>query len=111
MEVEFVSSEHGRPSPLGGKDGHSYASHHDERGEQLQEAARQIVAFLKNGVRMPDPTPTKVRVLAPARLMGALRKKLPGTMPVEVAEHVGEFTKLSPHDLAHHQVARDFCTR
>ena len=107
-ELTFQESEHVRPSPRINKDGHSYASLHNEEREKGLRSARQIVAFLIDELRGRDPK--CLRILAPARLMGFLRKKLPDQSPCRVVEHVGEYAGLTHSELARHPVTAEFCS-
>ena len=108
LELGFQESEHVRPSPRINKDGHSYASRHHEEREKSRAFARQIVAFLGRQLRGRDPE--SLRILAPATLMGFLRKKLPDGLLCPVLEHVGEYVGLTNSELARHPVTARFCS-
>lgn len=93
-----MDHEHGRPSPLGGKDGHAYAGFSHEAEEHQSRFASKIADWIG---RQTQST-SHLSVCAPARFLGALRKALPGRVRAQVKEHEGELANLGTGELARH---------
>ena len=92
--------EHGRPSPRSGKDGHSYASEGHENEELLHRYAGEVSSWL--GKQLGAHRMDRAAVFAPARLLGALRKKLSGPAASRVQLAEGDFSYMGPGELAKH---------
>ena len=99
LENPPMDHEHGRPSPLGGKDGRAYASFSHEEEEHQSRFANKVAAWIEKELRSGNGG---ISVCAPSRFLGALRKVMPNHLKAQVREHEGELTNLSPGDLARH---------
>ena len=73
-EVVFdvVEHEHGRPSPLGAKSGHSYAAAHHDEEENQRRVARQVIDWVKAARQKHHFGPAVI--FAPPRMLGRLRE-------------------------------------
>jgi protein required for attachment to host cells len=100
LENPPMDHEHGRPSPLGGKDSHAYASLGHEEEEHQSRFANKVAGWIAKEVKNGNGG---LAVCAPSRFLGALRKVLPERLKHQVREHEGEFANLSTGDLARHQ--------
>ncbi len=72
VENTWEGHEHGRPSPLAGKSGHSYASEGHQRDEDLDRFARKVAIWLKP--QISDHDIDRLTIFAPPRFLGAFRK-------------------------------------
>jgi len=99
IENPPMDHEHGRPSPLGGKDGRAYASFSNEEEEHQSRFATKVGAWIEKEIKAGNGS---LSVCAPSRFLGALRKVLPNRLKAQVKEHEGELTNLGTGDLARH---------
>ena len=92
--------QHGRPSPLSGKRGHTYASWGHEDETRRERFAKEIAVWLEQ--RAENLHIARIAVFAPPRFLGALRGAWSPRLAIRVDEHHGDLTHLSPGDLACH---------
>lgn len=98
LENEEQPREHGRPSPLGGKAGHAYASFHHEEEELRNRHAKAVSKWLAKAVQ--DQSIPRLRLYAPAPLLGSMRQHLPHHLAAKIDDHEGEFASLTPNEMA-----------
>ena len=72
IENTWEEHERGRPSPLTGKDGRSYASVGHEDEEMMRRFARDVAGWLDEKTRRLDID--RLALFAPPRFLGALRQ-------------------------------------
>jgi protein required for attachment to host cells len=104
LDNKLPRHEHGRPMALGGMTGHSFAApHHDEEETQRRFAA-QIVEWLQQ--QSTEHGIERLTVLAPPRLLGALRKTPLGSLKGRIEEHEGNLMHLETDALSEHPLIR-----
>lgn len=92
--------EHGRPSPLGGKSGHTYASVGHEDETRRERFAKEVAVWLEQ--RAEEMHINRIVVFAAPKFLGALRGAWSPRIAIRVEEHHGDLTHLSAGDLARH---------
>ena len=100
LNLEVSESEHGRPSPRIGKNGHSYASRGHDDAEVLARFAHEVSSFMED--KMGELGVSRVFLFAPARFLGALRKAIPNHIADRVVAQEAELAQLSAARLAGH---------
>ncbi len=90
--------EYGRPQPRAGLTGNTSESHEHE--EQLNRAAKQLLAWMKRKVVPPSGEPLVLFV--PPRLIGALRRAGFNGLSDHVQLHEADLAKLDATALARH---------
>ena len=100
LEVEFVNSEHSRPSPRSRRVAYSYASRHHEDREKTAAFARQLVEFLE---RHLGTAPRRLVLFAPASFLSVLRRIMPKQLAGRTTGHEGEFVNFTCARLAAHR--------
>jgi len=93
--------EHGRPSPLTGRVGHSYASRGHEDEEMMKRFARTVASWLEEKTRRLNID--RLALFAPPRFLGALRQAWSPRLAVLVDEHEGDLGYMGAGDLARHR--------
>jgi 16S rRNA (guanine(527)-N(7))-methyltransferase RsmG len=101
IENTGAEHEHGRPSPLTGREGHSYASRGHEDEERMKRFARAVASWLEEKTRRLDID--RLALFAPPRFLGALRQAWSPRLAVRVDEHEGDLGYMAPGDLARHR--------
>lgn len=96
----WAEHQHGRPSPLSGKSGHSYASWGHEGETRRTRFAKEIAVWMEQ--QAEDLHIDRVVVFAPPRFLGALRDAWSPRFAIRVQEQLGDLAHLSPGDLACH---------
>ena len=91
LQSDWTGFEHGRPSPLSGRGDQAYASEEPEKLEELHHFGRSLARWIEKKIQHLPAEP--LRVIAPARLLGVLRKLVP--------QHLHRRLKLSEAELAH----------
>jgi protein required for attachment to host cells len=101
--IENTGEEHerGRPSPLTGREGHSYASRGHEDEEMMKRFARTVASWLEEKTRRLNID--RLALFAPPRFLGALRQAWSPRLAVRVDEHEGDLGYMGPGDLARHR--------
>jgi protein required for attachment to host cells len=100
LDEEAHAHQHGRPSPLKGKSGNSYASDHDEKDALSHRFAKDVAGWLgKHAQTIEDPG---IALFAPPRFLGHLRKELPKQLSDRIAELKADLTSLPLSDLTKH---------
>lgn len=100
LEFEFLTGEHGRPSPRTQKNGHSYAGRSHEEDELMSQFAREVAAFAE--AKLDELRLTGLHLFASPKFLGALRKFLSSKSRDRVVEHDQELTNLTEARLAAH---------
>ena len=93
--------ERGRPSPLAGREGHSYASRGHEDEEMMKRFARTVASWLEEKTRRLNID--RLALFAPPRFLGALRQAWSPRLAVLVDEHEGDLGYMGAGDLARHR--------
>ncbi len=104
MAFDTEHYEHGRPSPLAGKNGHTHAAEGHEPEEVLRRLAKQLGAQLREWVDQRDIG--RLDVFAPPRFLGALREACPDHLAQRLAEHRQDLTNLPTSQLHQHRAIR-----
>lgn len=73
LRPQWLETEHARPSPLGGKDGHSYASVGHEEEERLHRFVNEVQGWLSDRVR--EHGIESVSVYCSAPVLGEIRRR------------------------------------
>ena len=100
IEDQWEEHEHGRPSPLAAKNGHSHAAAGHESEERVLRFARDIASWLAR--HLSDGEVDSISLFAPPRVRGALRSVLDDRTQDRIDEHDGDLARLSGVDLARH---------
>jgi len=109
IEQQWEGHEHGRPSPLAGKTGNSYAARHHEAEEDIQRFARQLIEWLTKAVEINDIS--RMTVFAPPRFVGALRKVCPDRLAGVLDVRVGDLMNLPADALPAHPLIEGLLVR
>lgn len=110
IESEQVEHQHGRPSPLKGKDAHTHASFPDEDPALRRRFAKKVAEWAeresgKAGVG-------RLEVFSPARFLSDLRGEWSNQAPVsEETQHQAEITHLDTGHLTNHKLIKGLLER
>ena len=100
IESGWEEHEHGRPSPLQAKNGHTHASWHHEDEERVRRFSHEVLVWLDEHVQRRDID--ELHLFAPPRLRGSLRHSASGHLPEHLVEHEQDLCPFAPGDLATH---------
>ena len=103
LEEVWDEFEHGRPSGRSARDGlaHTPAGHEEE--ERTHRFAKQIAHWLRG--KVDEFGIERVHAFCAPRILGPLRKALPGALHDRVMDHATDLAQLTPGELAvHHAV-------
>ncbi len=100
LKHEEPDREHGRPSPLGDKSGHAYASTHHQDEEDLRRFAQDAAHWLDEQVALN--LIHAINIFAPDRLLGALRQHWSASTAAITTDHPLELAALTLDELARH---------
>ncbi|MBI1367163.1 MAG: hypothetical protein GC162_00770 [Planctomycetes bacterium] len=92
--------QHNRPSPLAGKDGHSYASRGHETEEMMRRYARTLTDWLRQQVHMHHIE--QLTLFAPPRLLGVLRQTWTNGLSGRIESHEADLNHIAVAELANH---------
>jgi len=97
---ETEGHEHGRPTPLAAKTGHSYAPSHHDAEEDERRFAQQVVHWLERetGERGVE----RLTVFTPPHMLGRLRKVVTDALRDRLEFEEGELINLSADELHEH---------
>jgi protein required for attachment to host cells len=101
IENKWEEHQRGRPSPLTGKDGRSYASVGHEDEEMMRRFARDVAGWLEEKTRRLDID--RLALFAPPRFLGALRQAWSPRLALCVDEFEGDLGYMGPGDLVRHR--------
>jgi protein required for attachment to host cells len=104
LESKPPEHEHGRPMALAGMTGHSFAAPHHDIEEEVRRFAAQIVEWLQE--KSAHYGIERLTILAPPRLLGALRKTPPGSLKGRIEELEGNLMPLEVDALSEHPLIR-----
>jgi protein required for attachment to host cells len=105
LESVPLEHEHGRPMALAGMTGHTFAAPHHEAEEEQRRFAGRIMKWLQK--ECEEHEIDRLVVIAPPRMLGQLRKVLPGSLKGPVEQHEGNLMHLDAGDLAQHPIVRE----
>ncbi len=97
--------EHTRPSPLGNKKGHDYASFHHEAEERLTRFAHELSRWV--GKQVQAHQIKQLTLFAPPKLMGTLRPMWGARLSKRINEHEADLAHRPPNRLAEHQAIKE----
>lgn len=100
IENTWEGHEHGRPSPLTGKDGHAYASLGHYMNERLDRFAREVAAWIEPQIR--DHGIDRLSVFMAPRFLGAFRKARSEKIESRFEDHRQELVGLDVGELSDH---------
>lgn len=100
IENTWEEHQHGRPSPLAAKDGHTNAGYAHEQETILHRFGKDITIWLKKQV--DHHKIDRVHMFAATRLLGELRKTMNGKLNGHVIEHESELMPLRNDELLKH---------
>jgi protein required for attachment to host cells len=98
---KWEAHQRGRPSPLAGRTGHSYASVGHEDEEMMKRFARDVAGWLDEKTSRLDID--RLALFAPPRFLGALRQAWSPRLAIRVEEHEGDLGYMAPGDLVRHR--------
>ena len=101
ISESWEEHQHGRPSPLRGKSGHSYASGGHEEETRRNRFAKEIAIWLEQQAERLHIE--RISVFAPPRFLGSLREAWSARFALRVDEHHGDLTHLNAGDLVAHE--------
>jgi protein required for attachment to host cells len=101
IENSWEEHQRGRPSPLAGRAGHSYASWGHEDEELMRRFARDVAVWLDDKTR--KHAIDRLALFAPPRFLGALRQAWTPRLAMCVEEHEGDLGYMGPGDLVRHR--------
>lgn len=97
LQNTWPEQEHTRPVTGGG------TTHHVE--EKERRFAGEIVGWLRK--KAAEHEIDQLKIFAPARMLGALRKVPPGSLTGHIEELQGDLMRLDAGQLAEHSMIRD----
>jgi protein required for attachment to host cells len=100
LDNGWEAHERVRPSPLSGKDGHTYASFGHENEAMLSRFAKDAAAWLAS--RVAHHSIDRVAVMAPPRFLGALRQAWSSGLAARVEEHQSDLGYMGTRELQRH---------
>jgi protein required for attachment to host cells len=101
IQESWEEHQHGRPSPLRGKSGHSYASEGHEEETRRDRFAKEIAIWLEQQAERLHME--RIAVFAPPRFLGSLREAWSARFALRLDEHHGDLTHLNTGDLVTHE--------
>lgn len=104
LRSSWEEPEHGRPSPLGGKDGHSYASVGHEEEERVHRFVVEIESWLARMCR--ERRIETMALYCPAPLLGEIRRRWNKDLRDRANTRELNIAHLPLSELAHHQAIR-----
>ncbi len=97
VENRWQEHEHGRPSPLKYKDGHSHAAWTHEDETMLHRFAKDVAEWLDEATGRLGIE--RVALFAPPRLIGELRRTMTPALAQRVEQHEGDLGYMGPGEL------------
>ncbi len=101
IQNTWEEHQRGRPSPLTGRGGHSYASVGHEDEEMMKRFARDVAGWLDEKTRRLNID--RLALFAPPRFLGALRQAWSPRLAVRVDEYEGDLGYMGAGDLVRHR--------
>jgi len=101
IEESWEAHEHGRPSPLKGKGGHTHASPGHEDETRRARFAKEVAVWLEQHAEHLHVD--HIAVFAPPSFMGALRDAWSPRFALIVEEHGGDLAHVPTAELARHR--------
>lgn len=102
---QWEQHQRGRPSPLSGKDGRSYASVGHEDEQMAQRFAKDVVKWLEKQTAKRDID--RLAVFAPPRFLGELRKAYPASLAGRIEEREGDYVNMRNGELLGNPAIRE----
>ena len=100
IENQWEEHEHGRPSPLAAKNGHTHSSYGHESETMRGRFAQDVTQWLAQNAKSNDID--RVAVLAPSRFLAELKQRWPTSLQSRVEEHECGLGYLEEGDLVQH---------
>jgi protein required for attachment to host cells len=104
-EVDAITStweehQHGRPSPLASKDGHTHAAWRHEEETMMHHFAKDVVTWLERQVDRREIE--HLHVFAAPRFLGELRRVRSDRLAARLEEHEAELVPMEVKHLMEH---------
>lgn len=100
LAYTWEGHDHGRPSPLSGKSGHTHASGGHEQDEELHRFAHQAATWLGQETQRRDID--RLVVFADPRFLGALRQSCPARLAQKFEERQADLAGFDTSAVSKH---------
>jgi len=97
---EWQAAEHGRPSPLAGKNSKTNASYPDSDEDRRHHFAKEVAKWLQHQVAQHNIE--YLNLYAASKFLGELRKTIPDKLSKVVELHEGDLTNMPNTELRKH---------
>ena len=105
IEASWEGHERGRPSPLKGRGGNTYAAGGHEAEEDRRRFAQELAQWLQS--RLQQHGIDQLTVFGPPKFVGALRRACPHTLADRLSAQTVELINLSNPQLHQHPAIRE----
>ncbi|MFW6060447.1 MAG: host attachment protein [Phycisphaeraceae bacterium] len=105
LQFEWAGHEHGRPSPLKAKNGHTHAAEGHEKEEDRRRFAQTLADWIEK--QLHHRGIDRLTVFGPPRFLGALRRAWPDRLAERIREHPHELINLPNPELHQHPAIRE----